>query len=1033
MLTSIINFSVRLRGVIFVLACLLFAYGIYAFQQSRLDVFPEFTPPLVTIQTEAPGLSAEQVEQLVTQRVENVLGGSIGLESMRSQSIQGVSVITLIFNEATDIYRARQIAAEQLSTVASSLPVGVGRPTMTPLSSSSNLVLGIGLTSKTRSLMDLRTAADWVVKPRLLGSKGVSDVGVYGGDVKQYQVQVDPGKLVRLGLSLHDVVSAAQRATGIRGAGVLDTPNQRLVLNTVGQTTSAEQLGQVVLLQKNGSVVRLADIGKVVASQEVPVSGANIQGGPGVVLMVSNQYGSDLISVTKNVEQALAELRPQLQASGIELHPRLFRPANFILTSTEHLRNALLVGGALVIIVLFLFLFNIRTALISVSAIPLSLLAAIVVLHHFGVPLNTMTLGGLAIALGEVVDDAIIDVENIYRRLRENRRLPNPLSPIEVVVNASTEVRGAVIYATFTVAAIFLPVLTLTGVAGKLFAPLGIAYILAIMASLLVALTLTPALSYTMLAAHAEDKGEPRVYRWLKVRYSAILKKVEQRWALALLAFGGFLGAALIALPFLSREYLPELHEGHFIVHMQAAPGTSIQESMRIGARVSHALLEIPSVRSVAQRVGRTARGVDVFGPQYSEFEVDLKPELGAEEQEQAQAAIRKKLGDFAGLLFTSETFLTERVQETISGYTAPVIVNIFGPNLDVLDRLAGQVTKTLNGVSGASGVTMQAPTAPPELTIRLREDQLTRWGLAPLDVMEAIQTAYQGAEIAQVYEGNAVFNVAVLLERDARRSPSQIGELPLRSADGAVIPLGELANISQTSGRYLILHNGGQRLQTVTAQVSGASVSQFTDAAKRLVASEVKFPEGYHVVFTGEAQAQAQAQHDLIMYFAISAVAICILVFLALRSARGLALVLANMPFALVGGVLTVFATGGVMSLGSMVGFVTLFGITLRNSIMLISHYQHLVHQEGHEWNEETATLGASERLAPILMTALVTGLGLLPLALQSGEPGNEVEGPMAIVILGGLFTSTLLNLLVLPALSLRFGRFEATAIDGD
>lgn len=1026
MLTSIIEFSVRLRGVIFALACVLLGYGIYALNQSKLDVFPEFTPPLVTIQTEAPGLSSEQVEQLVTQRVENALGGSIGLDSMRSQSIQGVSVITLIFDEQTDIHRARQMVAEQLSSVAGGLPAGVSAPKMTPLSSSSNLVLGIGLTSNTRSLMDLRSFADWTLKPRLLSSRGVSDIGVYGGEIKQYQVLVDPQKLIRLGLSLKDVVTAAQRATGIRGAGVLDTPNQRFVLNTFGQAASAEQLGQVILLQKNGSVVRLADVGKVVVGQEVPVSGANIQGRPGVVLMVSNQYGSDAVSVTKNVEEALAELHAELQAEGIQLHPHLFRPANFIKASTDHLRKALLVGGALVVIVLFLFLFNVRTAFISVTAIPLSLLTAVVVLHHFKVPLNTMTLGGLAIALGEVVDDAIIDVENIYRRLRENRRLDIPLSAVQVVINASTEVRSAVIYATFTVAAIFLPVLSLSGVAGKLFAPLGIAYILAIMASLLVALTLTPALCYTMLAGRTEEKEEPRFYAWIKVRYAAILKEVEQHWAVTLLVFAGFMVATLAALPFFSMQYLPELREGHFIVHMQAAPGTSLRESMRIGERVSHAVLEIPTVRSVAQRVGRTARGVDVFGPQYSEFEVDLKPGLGAEAQENAMAALRTKLGSFPGLVFTAETFLTERVQETISGYTAPVIVNVFGPNLDVLDGLAGQVAKTLNAVPGASGVTLQAPAALPELSIRLRQDQLTRWGFSPLDVMEAVQTAYQGAEIAQVYEENAVFNVAVVLAGEARRSPSQIGELPLRNAEGVIMPLSRLADIRQTDGRYLILHSGGRRLQTVTAQVNGTSVGQFVREAEQQVAANVKFRRGYHFVFSGEAQAQAHAQRDLAMYFAIAAVAIGLLVYLALRSWRGLLLVMTNLPFALVGGALTVFATGGLMSLGSMVGFVTLFGITLRNSIMLISHYQHLVHQEGHTWDMETATLGATERLVPILMTALVTGLALLPLALQSGEPGNEVEGPMAVVILGGLFTSTILNLLVLPALALRFGQFD-------
>jgi len=1029
MLTAIIEFSVRLRGVVFALACLLAGYGIFALTQSRLDVFPEFAPPLVTVQTEAPGLSSEQVEQLVTQRVENVLGGAIGLQSMRSQSIQGVSVVTLIFDESVDVQRARQTVAEQLATVAGTLPAGVASPRMTPLSSSTSVTLAIGLTSATRSLMDLRGFAEWTLKPRLLASPGVSDIGIYGGEIKQYQVQVDPEKLVRFGLSLQDVVAAARRATGIRGAGVLDTPNQRLVLDTSGQPMDAGQLGQVVLLQKNGAVVRLADIGRVVAGQEVPVSGASVQGRPGVVLMVSNQYGSDIVSVTRNVESRLAALKPAFDAEGIQLHADLFRPADFILTSVGRLRTALLAGAALVVVVLFLFLFNVRTALISVAAIPLSLLTGIIVLHHFKVPLNTMTLGGLAIALGEVVDDAIVDVENIHRRLRENRRLPQPHPAIDVVIAASQEVRGAVIYATFTVAAIFLPVLTLSGVAGKLFAPLGTAYILAIMASLLVALTLTPALCCTLLAGRTDDDEEPRTYRWLKVRYVAVLHEVEEHWALALLVFGGFLAAALIALPFFSREFLPELREGHFVLHMQAAPGTSIRESLRVGERVSHALLEVPMVRTVAQRVGRTAQGIDVFGPQYSEFEVGLAPGLGADEQEQALGALRTRLADFPGLVFTAETFLTERVQETISGFTAPVIVNVYGPDLDVLDSLGAQVAQVLNTVPGAAGVTLQAPAALPALSIRLRQDQLARRGLAPVDVMEAVQTAYQGADVAQVIEANAVVDVAVILADEARRSPAQIGDLLLRAGDGTTVPLDRVADIRQTDGRYLILHDGAQRLQTVTAQVNGRPVGAFVDQAQKRVKAALKLPRGYSIAFAGEAQAQAGAQRDLMVYFVVAAVAICLLVYLALRSARGLVLVMTNLPFALVGGALTVFATGGNLTLGSMVGFVTLFGITLRNSIMLIAHYRHLVQVDGHAWNMETATLGAAERLAPILMTALVTGLGLLPLALQSGEPGYEIEGQMAVVILGGLFTSTVLNLLVLPALALRFGRFDRAA----
>ncbi|MYM23240.1 MMPL family transporter [Duganella sp. FT135W] len=1026
MLTSIIEFSVRLRGVIFALACLLLGYGTFALNQSRLDVFPEFTPPLVTIQTESPGLSSEQVEQLVTQKIENALGGSIGLESMRSQSIQGVSVITLIFNERTNIHRARQMVTEQLTGLSGELPAGVGMPKMTPLSSSANVALGIGLTSKSRSLMELRTFAEWTLKPKILSSKGVSDIGIFGGDIKQFQILVDPQKLVKLGLSIQDVVAAAQRSTGIRGAGVLETPNQRIVLNTIGQSTSAAQLGKVVLLQKNGSVLTLADVGKVLVGNELPVSGANIQGKPGVVVMVSNQYGADIVSVTKSVEAALAELRPELEKNGIELHGDLFRPANFIKASTDHLRVALLTGGALVVLVLFLFLFNIRAAIISVTAIPLSLLAGIIVLYHFDVPLNTMTLGGLAIALGEVVDDAIIDVENIFRRLRENRMLENPRSSIQVVIDASTEVRGAVIYATFTVAAIFLPVLSLSGVAGKLFAPLGMAYILAVISSLLVALTLTPALSYTLLVGGAEDIKEPRLYVWLTGKYTSILKVVELHWLWALVAFGAMFVATLATMPFFRTAYLPELREGHFIVHMQAVPGTSLKESMRVGQRVSQALLQLPAIRSVAQRVGRTARGVDVYGPQYSEFEVDLKPGLDGESQEQAMAAIRSKLANFPGLIFTAETFLTERVQETISGYTAPVIVNIFGPDLDVLDNLAGKVVKSLNSTSGAAGVTLQAPAALPQLSIRLRHEQLARLGFSPVDVMEAVQVAYQGMQVAQIYDGTSTVNLSVTLAPEARQSPLQIGGLPLRSTDGTVVMLSQLADIAQVDGRYLVLHSLGQRLQTVTSQVKEISVSDFVNNAKKKIDESVKFPKGYYYAVAGEAQAQAQAQRDLLVHFAIAFVVICILIFLALRDSRATILVMSNLPFALIGGVLTVFATGGLLSLGSMVGFVTLLGITLRNSIMLISHFQHLVRKDGLPWNLQTATLGATQRLAPILMTALVTGIGLLPLTVLSGEPGNEIEGPMAIVILGGLLTSTMLNLLILPALALRFGKFE-------
>ncbi len=1029
MLTAIVRFSVRFRGIIIALACLLLGYGIYTIFQSRLDVFPEFAPPLIVIQTEAPGLSPEQVEILVTQPIENALNGTLGMESMRSTSIQGLSMITLTFGKDTDIYRARQLVSEQLNTLAGQLPNGVKAPVMNPLTSSTGTVLGIGLTSATLSPMALRTFADWTLKPDLLGIPGVAAVTVYGGEIKQYQIQVDPQKLIRLGLSLQDVLGMARRASGVRGAGFIENRNQRITLSTDGQTTSIEQLAHVAVLQKNGATVRLGDIGRVTLAPEPPAGGATVEGKPGIVVMVDGQYGADSMTVTHAIETVLAEMKPALQADGIRLYPDLFRPANFITSAIGHLRFALLLGAVLVVIVLYLFLFDMRTAFISATAIPLSLLTAIIFLHHFGISLNTMTLGGLAIALGEVVDDAIVDVENIYRRLRENSLLPQPISSALVVIRASVEVRGAVIYATFVVALIFFPVLTLSGVAGKLFAPLGITYILAILSSLAVALFVTPALAYLLLARKGLKPQEPRLIGALKTRYRPLLASIERRSNRVVAGLLVAVVCALAVLPFLDASFLPELREGHYILHMSGVPGTSLRQSLDTGRRVSLALLKIPGIRSVAQRAGRANNSSDVYGTNAGEFEVDLQPGLNGHDQARILAQIRKTTAGFTGWAFVAKTFLAERIEETLSGYTAQVVVNIYGNNLDTLDSLAQQVAQALNQVPGARGVAVQSPQGTPQLTIRLKQDQLTRWGFEPVDVLDAIRTAYEGVIATQIFEGNHIYNVAVVLTPAARQNPAQIGMLPLRNAQGTTVPLSQLADIAETDGRYAVLHSAGQRLQTVTANVSGTALNVFVQAAQRRIRTQIAMPKGFYAVFTGDAEAQAQARRDLLINSLIAATGIVLLLFLALKSARALLLVMANLPFALVGGVLIVLATGGDLSLGSLVGFVTLFGITLRNSIMLISHYEHLVNIDGLAWGLETAILGASERLAPILMTAAVTALGLLPLALQSGEPGNEIEGPMALVILGGLVTSTILNLLVLPTLALRYGRFGKRA----
>lgn len=883
----------------------------------------------------------------------------------------------------------------------------------------------IGLTSDTRSQMALRNTAEWILRPHLMGLPGVADIIVFGGDVQQLQIQVSPQKLVRYGLSLQDVLNAAQRATGVRGAGFLENANQRIVIHTEGQVLTPEQLAQVVVTYKNGIGIHLGDVAKVLIAPAAAVGAASIGDKPGVQLIIESQYGADTMTVTETVEKALEGLKPVLASDQMVLHADIFRPANFITAAIGHLRTALLLGGVLIIAVLFLFLLNVRTAFISATAIPLSLLTAVIVLHYMGITLNTMTLGGLAIALGEVVDDAIVDVENIFRRLRKNQTLAQPLSAARVVLNASIEVRSAVVYATFIVALVFLPVLTLSGVAGKLFAPLGIAYILAILASLGVALTLTPALAYLFLTKKSLEAEEPRLVKALKARYGVLLAGVEHRSDLIIVVIATLCIAALATLPFLGGSFIPELKEGHFTVHMAATPGTSLTESMRIGRQITLALGKIPGVRLVSQHAGRATEVVDPAGVNVSEFEVDLKP-MSGKEQERTLAKIRATMDGFPGLVTSVNTFLTERIDETISGFTAPVIVNVFGNDLDILDGKAREIAQTLNRIPGAIGVSVQSPPGTPQLVIRLRLDQLTRYGFTPVDVLEAIQAAYEGVEVAQIYEGNRIYDVSVMLDPVNRQSPADVGALPLRNGQGMTVPLKQLADIAQSIGRYQIQHSGGQRLQTITASVRGRAVSEFATEAQLRIAREIAFPKGTYAVFTGEAQARAQSQHDLLVNAIVAGIGIVLLLFMALQGTRALLLVLANLPFALVGGVVTVLVTGGNLTLGSLIGFVTLFGITLRNSIMLISHYEHLVTQEGMIWGSETANRGAAERLVPILMTALVTALGLLPLALYSGEPGNEIEGPMAIVILGGLMTSTVLNLLVLPTLALRFGCFK-------
>jgi CzcA family heavy metal efflux pump len=1028
MLTAIVRTALRRKWIILVLAGVLLGYGVYSLTQAEFDVFPEFAPPAVAIQTEAPGLSAEQVELLVTQPIEFAINGVTGIESLRSKSIQGLSVVHVVFKPGSGVYLDRQLVAERLATLGGQLPSGVQPPIMTPLTSSTSDVMAIGLTSSKVSPMRLRTVADWIVRPGVLAVRGVASVSIWGGEIKQYQIQFVPSRLIQYDLSLNDVLAAARQATGLRGAGFIETRNQRFIVHPEGQSITTNELSNTVLVHHNGANVTLGQVARVVEGPQPPIGGALIDGKPGVIIKVTEQYGANTLDVTQRLETALKELRPTLRRQGIHLDDTLFRPANFIETSLNDLRSSLTVGAILVVIVIFLFLFDLRTAAVSCAAIPISLLAAVTVMEHMGYTLNTMTIGGLAIAIGEVVDDAVIDVENILRRLRENRHAENPRPIIRVVLDASIEVRSAVVYATFAVVLVFYPILMMSGVAGALFRPLGLAYIFSVLASLLVALTVTPALCLIILGPKTMvlAKAEPPLVRWLKAGYRRVLLLVERGPVFVIMGVVALTVSGILILPVFRSTLLPQFHEGHYIVHMVVEPGSSLRESVRIGGEVSTALLSVPHVRRVGLKAGR-AELAEARGPFQSEFDVDLDRGLNGQQNMAVLVGIRRVLNEFPGVTLTVNTFLAERMEEIFSGYTAPVVVNIYGQNLDTLDSEGQQVAQMLRSIPGARTVQIQSPPGTQQVVVHILPPALARWGFEPVPVLDAVQTAFGGVDVGQVYEGNEVFNVNVVLDPVDRRNPMDVATIPLKSPAGNYVPLGKLANVYENSGRFVILHDGARRVQTITLYVSGRGIGSFVQQAQQEVVSKMKFPPGNYVEFTGTAEATAKAHTELLVHSLLAGLVIIALLSIVMMNYRNLLLVLANVPFALVGGVLAAFLfTGHSLSLGSMVGFITLFGITLRNSIMLISHYEHLVSEEGMTWGLEAAIRGASERVAPILMTALVTGLGLLPLALGTGDPGREIEGPMAIVILGGLITSTILNLLVLPTLSLRYGKFE-------
>ncbi len=1028
MFSAIIGRSLEHRAVVLTLAAALFVYGLWTADHAQLDVLPDFAPPTVDIQTEAPGFAPEQVETLVTLPIETALGGVAGLEALRSESIQGLSVVNAVFADASDVHLARQALAERLADIGPRLPAGASPPRLSPLTSATMDVLKIGLTSHVRSPMELRTLADWTIRPRLLMVPGVARVNVFGGEVRQLQVRVRPETARAHGVTLADVVATARTATALRGAGFVETANQRIVLDAAPSAHTPAELGATLVTAGGAAPLALADVADV-AEGAAPLFGdAIIQGEPGVLLTLSSAYGANTMEVTRALEAALSELRPGLARDGITLHPALHRPATFVESAIGNLRRSLLLGAVLVVAVLFVFLQDVRAALVSLTAIPLSLLTAVIVLARLGITLNTMSLGGLAIAIGEVVDDAIVDVDNIVRRLRANRAAERPSSRLAVALAASLEVRRAVVFATLAVALAFLPLLGLGGLPGKFFAPLALSYLLAIMASLVVALTVTPALALTLLRTDGGSDAVPRLQRGATAAYERVLRFVWRHERTAIATVGAVTLAALALVPLLGGEFLPDFKEHHLVVQLTAAPGTALGPMQDLGRGLSRAILRIPSVRTVEQQIGRAEQGEDTWSPNRAELHV----ELAADADDEATAArVRELLAATPGVASEVLTFLGDRISESISGETAAVVVNVFGDDLAVLDAKADEVATVLRATPGAVDVRVAAAATAPHVAIRPRPDALRRFGLRPTELFDTVETAFAGVTAGQVYRGEQPIDVVVSLPGADRTDPTAVGDLLLQTAAGAVVPLRAVADVETVNARDVVRHEGGRRRQTVTCNVRDRAVASFVADLDDRLARAVTFPSGTYRTIGGTAEARAAASRDLAVHAGLGFLGVLVLLAIVAEHWRNLLLLLVNLPLALAGGVATAALTGTGLSLGALVGFVALFGITLRNAIMMLAHYQYLVVEEGLPWTAATAIRGAGERLSPILMTALVTGLGLLPVALAAKEPGGEIDGPMAIVILGGLVTSTVLNLVILPTLALRFGRFGTASME--
>lgn len=1075
MLNKIIHFSLQNRILVLVASVLLLVGGTYTAMHTEVDVFPDLTAPTVVVMTEANGMAAEEVEQLVTFPIETAVNGATHVRRVRSSSTHSFSVVWVEFDWDTDIYLARQIVSEKLSLVAEELPESVGKPTLGPQSSILGEMMIVGLTADSTSMLDLRTLADWTIRPRLLSTGGVAQVAVLGGDIKEYQIQLDPERMRHYGVTLGQVLSATRGMNLNANGGVIYEYGNEYIVRGLTATTNTELLGKTVVksaTDSDGSLaapVLLEDVADVRIGAQTPKLGlASERGKPAVLLTVTKQPATSTLELTGKLEAALQDLQKNLPPD-VKVSTDIFRQSRFIESSIGNVRKSLVEGGIFVVIVLFLFLANVRTTLISLVTLPLSLVVSVLVLHYMGLTINTMSLGGMAIAIGSLVDDAIVDVENVWRRLHENRLLPpeRRLPVLQVVFNASREVRMPILNSTLIIVVSFVPLFFLSGMEGRMLVPLGIAFITALAASTVVALTLTPVLCSYLLRSkedkHSEDiqihpevsledslesraetlgshearllrvsgddsldspappsrstcgtdSGDSVVARTLKKAYGAVLEKALQHKR-AVLGCTVLLFAVALGLFFtLGRSFLPPFNEGSFTINLSSLPGISLEESDAIGRRAEELLLTVPEIQTVARKTGRAELDEHSRGVNGSEIEAPF--ELTDRSRSEVVAEVREKLATLSGVNVEIGQPISHRIDAMLSGTKANIAIKLFGDDLNRMFSLASQIRNKIQDVEGVADLTVEQQIERPQLTLTPRREMLARYGITLPQFAEYVNACLAGEAVSQVYEQGKSFNLTVRLRDDLRDQASKIGDLMIDTGDGRQVPLSYVADIRSSMGPNSISRENVKRKIVISANVADRDLRSVVTDIQARIDADIKLPEGYHVEYGGQFESEQAASRTLLLTSLMSIVVIFLLLYHEFRSVRESAVILINLPLALIGGVFALLLTTGEVSIPAIIGFISLFGIATRNGMLLISHYNHLQRVEGYSLHDSIIR-GSLDRLNPILMTALSSALALIPLALGGDLPGNEIQSPMAKVILGGLLTSTFLNGFIIP-----------------